>query len=290
MRRLNPTDSFQIRWFRERNGQVEELGPGSYTVQVQEDWLSRYHDTKLWVQPYSPSLLGRYWCQVIKTSVTPHQPLSRSNLFTLLAPEAYTCSNTAMIQTVTNITCADLPVPQHQVISTATQHQVLSTTPQHQVLSTTPQHQVLSTTPQHQVLSTAPQHQVISTTPQHQVLFTTPQHQVLSTAPQHQVLSTAPQHQVLSTAPQHQVISTAPQHQVISTVPHHQVSFTMLDPITTLMLSVPSATLQQQEPSITPQVPTSPTRGQCSTVVIDMHAYTSMRKTKMFIFAFSISL
>ena len=116
VRRLNPTDSFQIIWFRERNGQIEDLGPGSPHIQIPgpDDWLSRYHDTKLWVQPFRPELLGKYWCQVIKTSVNPHQPLLRSNEFTLLPPEDYsqfTCSNTAMIQTVDNITCANLPDP-----------------------------------------------------------------------------------------------------------------------------------------------------------------------------------
>ena len=157
VRRLNPTDSFQIRWFRERNGQVEDLGPGSYHVQIQgpDDWLSRYHDTKLWVQPYSPSLLGRYWCQVIKTSVTPHQPLLRSNVFTLLPPSSYsqsTCSLAAMIQTVKNETCAILPDPSSTAqvllfttpVPSATSQIVSSKIQQHQL--TIPPLELTSTT------------------------------------------------------------------------------------------------------------------------------------------------
>ena len=199
VRRQNPTDSFEIRWFRERasDGLVQNLGPGSYHVQIQgpDDWLSRYHDTGLWIQPYRPGLLGKYWCQVIKTGVNPHQPLIRSNAFTLLAPGGYsksTCSYAAMIQTVENVTCADLPDPS----STA---QVPSTTPQQQVPSTTPQQQVPSTTPQQQVPTTTPQQQVPSTTPQQQVpRTTTPQQQVpLTTTPQQQVpRTTTPQQQV----------------------------------------------------------------------------------------------
>ena len=150
VRRLNPTDSFQIRWFRERNGQVEDLGPGSYHVQISgpDDWLSRYHDTKLWVQQYRPELMGKYWCQVIKTSVTPHQPLLRSNAFTLLPPSSYTqftCAGGAMIQTVKNATCANLPDTSSTVrVPVPSSTPVPSTTP---VPSSTPQQRQVSTTP-----------------------------------------------------------------------------------------------------------------------------------------------
>ena len=222
MRRQNPTDSFEIRWFRERatDGLVQDLGPGSSHVQIQgpDDWLSKYHSTGLYIQPYRPGLMGKYWCQVIKTNVNPHQPLMRSNVFTLLAPGDYsksTCSHAAMIQTVGNVTCADLPDPS----STAAQVP-LTTTPQQQVpLTTTPQQQVPSTTPQQQVPSTTPQQQVPSTTPQQQVPSTTPQQQLPSTTPQQQVPSTTPQQQVLSTTPQQQVLSTTPQQQVPTATP-----------------------------------------------------------------------
>ena len=45
--------------------------------------------TKFLNQPYSPSLLGKYWCQVINTTADPDQPLMRSNVFTLVAPGDY---------------------------------------------------------------------------------------------------------------------------------------------------------------------------------------------------------
>ena len=57
------------------------------------------------------AIIGKYWCQVINTTADPDQPLMRSNVFTLLAPEDYsqlTCS--AVVQSEFNSTCADLPV------------------------------------------------------------------------------------------------------------------------------------------------------------------------------------
>ena len=68
-------------------------------------------------QQYNPSFLGKYWCQVINTTADPDQPLMRSNVFTLLAPENYTgstCSGASIIQTMANTTCADLPTQSDQ--------------------------------------------------------------------------------------------------------------------------------------------------------------------------------
>ena len=104
------TISYLIRWFREnRNEIVEDLGIGFPLVQHNTDRTSNYHGTVFLNQTYSPSLLGKYWCQVINRTVDPDQPLMRSNVFTLLAPGNYsnpTCTGT--VQTVFNVTCADL--------------------------------------------------------------------------------------------------------------------------------------------------------------------------------------
>ena len=70
---------------------------------------SQYHETKFLNKPYRPGLMGKYWCQVIKTGVTPHLPLMRSNVFTLLAPGNYNGPTCTGVQTVMNETCADLP-------------------------------------------------------------------------------------------------------------------------------------------------------------------------------------
>ena len=75
------------------------------------DWLSVYHNTAFLNQPYSPSLLGKYWCQVINTTGDPDQPLMRSNVFTLLAPGDYSGAPCSPLQTVDNTTCADLDAP-----------------------------------------------------------------------------------------------------------------------------------------------------------------------------------
>ena len=94
---------------------VEDLGHG-YPNRSQGNmrWFSRYHDKDFFNQQYNPSYLGKYWCQVINTTADPDQPLMRSNVFTLLAPENYTqptCFNqSTTVQTVNNSTCADLPV------------------------------------------------------------------------------------------------------------------------------------------------------------------------------------
>ena len=106
-------DEFEVRWFRENTtGAVEDLGLGDPNKPLGMDWFSRYHNTKLFNQAYSPSLLGKYWCQVINTTADPDQPLMRSNVFTLLAPGDYSgasCSETSAIQFVDNRICADLP-------------------------------------------------------------------------------------------------------------------------------------------------------------------------------------
>ena len=112
------TDQFDISWFRENTtGAVEDLGPGSPVAisPAGGNFLeSRYHGTAFVNQKYNPSFLGKYWCQVIiNTTADPEQPLMRSIVFTLLAPENYTgsmCSDQSLIiQSVTNTTCADQP-------------------------------------------------------------------------------------------------------------------------------------------------------------------------------------
>ena len=113
------TNEFEIRWFRENTtGAVEDLGHGDPN-RSQENmlWFSRYHANDFIYQQYNPSYLGKYWCQVINTTADPDQPLMRSNVFTLLAPENYTqprCMLQAAIQAVNNSTCADLPVHSEQ--------------------------------------------------------------------------------------------------------------------------------------------------------------------------------
>ena len=109
------TDEFEIRWFRENlAGVVEDLGLG-YPNRSQENmlWYSRYHEKDFFNKQYSTRFFGKYWCQVINTTADPDQPLMRSNVFTLLAPENYTqptcVSQSTTIHTVDNSTCADLP-------------------------------------------------------------------------------------------------------------------------------------------------------------------------------------
>ena len=68
---------------------IEDLGLDDDHVLNTTDLSSIYHITAFLNQPYSPSLLGKYWCQVINTTADPDQPLMRSNVFTLLAPENY---------------------------------------------------------------------------------------------------------------------------------------------------------------------------------------------------------
>ena len=129
-------NKYEVRWFRENTtGAVEDLGLGDPNIpQGMLDWFSRYHDTALIHRPYSPSLLGKYWCQVINTTADPDQPLMRSNVFTLLAPGDYSTSGSVCgIQAEANIACADLP--DSQPVQTTTQ--LLSTTSKISVLSTT---------------------------------------------------------------------------------------------------------------------------------------------------------
>ena len=60
--------SYSIKWFRENTtGAVKSLGRG--IVQHGTDRISRYHKTAFLNQTYSPSLLGKYWCQVITAVV-----------------------------------------------------------------------------------------------------------------------------------------------------------------------------------------------------------------------------
>ena len=117
-RQINVTDDLEIKWFRENtNGGVEDLGRGDPDLAQGNIWVSRYHSTKLFNQQYNYSFAGQYWCQVINTAADPDQPLMRSNVFTLLPPDNYTgstCSRSATIQYVNNVTCADLPVHSEQ--------------------------------------------------------------------------------------------------------------------------------------------------------------------------------
>ena len=116
------TNEFQIQWFRENTtGAVEELGlgfPNRSQGQGSMHWFSWYHESDFLNQQYNPSYLGKYWCQVINTTADPDQPLMRSNVFTLLAPENYTqptcVSQNNVTQIIENIACADLPVHSEQ--------------------------------------------------------------------------------------------------------------------------------------------------------------------------------
>ena len=107
------SDQVMIKWFRENTtGAVEDLGLGDPVNDLGIDQLSTYHEAALFNQPYSPNLLGTYWCQVINATADPDQPLMRSNVFTLLAPENYsgpTCNSIPGLkyQIFGNTTCAD---------------------------------------------------------------------------------------------------------------------------------------------------------------------------------------
>ena len=109
-------DLIEIRWFRQNTtGGVKDLGR-RFVVKVRELWKSQCHITGVFNQ-YNPSLIGKYWCQVINTTADPDQPLMRSNVFTLLPPDNYTgstCSGAAILQHVDNVTCADLSVTSEQ--------------------------------------------------------------------------------------------------------------------------------------------------------------------------------
>ena len=117
------SDQFMIKWFRENTtATVEDLGLGDPVTPLGDNrFLSEYHSTAFSNQPYSPSLLGKYWCQVINTTADPDQPLMRSNVFTLLAPGDYsgsTCSSIRLqYHVVRNVTCADHQ-PAHNTTST----------------------------------------------------------------------------------------------------------------------------------------------------------------------------
>ena len=122
-----------IEWFRENTtGAVEDLGLGDPVIQLGTDRISCYHGTAFFNQPYSPSLLGKYWCQVINTTADPDQPLMRSNVFTLLAPGDYsgpTCSSKRLQQQVLqNITCADHQTAAHNTTHESTQCIITTTT------------------------------------------------------------------------------------------------------------------------------------------------------------------
>ena len=121
MRQQNgSTEEYEIRWFRENTtGEVEELGRGSTETVCEDTVSSRYHDRDLLNQEYSPSLLGKYWCQVINTTADPDQPLMRSNVFTLLAPGDYNGTTCTTVQALANTTCADMSSNSTANISTS---------------------------------------------------------------------------------------------------------------------------------------------------------------------------
>ena len=122
--------SYSIKWFRENTtGAVKSLGRG--IVQHGTDRISRYHKTAFLNQTYSPSLLGKYWCQVINKTADPDQPLMRSNVFTLLAPGNYSGPTCSRVQRVDNIACADLAHSSHiktQTLTTTQSLCIVSTT------------------------------------------------------------------------------------------------------------------------------------------------------------------
>ena len=113
-RQSDVSDQFVIKWFRENTtGAIEDLGLGDPVNELGIDQLSTYHEAALFNQPYSPSLLGKYWCQVINTTADPDQPLMRSNAFTLLAPGNYKrprCNSLPALryQVIGSFTCANL--------------------------------------------------------------------------------------------------------------------------------------------------------------------------------------
>ena len=92
---------------------MEDLGLGDPVTLLPggNRFISEYHVKTFLNQPYSPSLLGKYWCQVINTTADPDQPLMKSNVFTLLAPGDYsepTCiSKRLNMQLIRNVKCAD---------------------------------------------------------------------------------------------------------------------------------------------------------------------------------------
>ena len=70
-----------------QRGAVEDLGCGDPDELLGSDWYSRYQHKDFFNQQYNSSYIGKYWCQVINTTADPDQPLMRSNVFTLLAPD-----------------------------------------------------------------------------------------------------------------------------------------------------------------------------------------------------------
>ena len=113
--KTNLNGTFQIKWFKEnKTGSLVDLGlgfPEHRTTHNTMDFIinSRYHDILFLHQEYNTSFLGKYWCQVINTTADPDQPLTRSNVFTLLPPENYTGPSCAMSgQVINNVTCADM--------------------------------------------------------------------------------------------------------------------------------------------------------------------------------------
>ena len=129
------SDQFIIKWFRENTtGAVEDLGLGNPVEELTGiktiDQFSSYHEAALFNHPYSPSLLGKYWCQLINTTADPDQPLMRSNVFTLLAPGDYngpTCNSLPGLkyQSVGNIACADDDDQSAPSMSSVATHQAI---------------------------------------------------------------------------------------------------------------------------------------------------------------------
>ena len=108
--------SFEIRWFRENNqGLVTDLGRATHIATTAN---STHHQRSsrfmaLFTRQYNTQFLGQYWCQPVINGVSagavpPPSTLMRSNVFTLLAPVAYSSLQIcATMQTIANTTCAD---------------------------------------------------------------------------------------------------------------------------------------------------------------------------------------
>ena len=107
---------------RAKKGLMTDLGLGIHIgTSANMTQISQYR----WLinQPYNAQWLGRYWCQPVVNqlagTITP--VLMKSNVFTLLAPSAYSSQQICTeVQTMTNITCANPFFAQQQSILCST--------------------------------------------------------------------------------------------------------------------------------------------------------------------------
>ena len=114
--KVHNNSTFEIRWFQKNTvGEVVNLGRGqldnliALPMTMFSEAVSTYHNNKLLGNQYNPSFLGKYWCQVINTTDDSYQPLTRSNMFTLLPPENYTGQSCIRMTTQVeqNVSCAN---------------------------------------------------------------------------------------------------------------------------------------------------------------------------------------